>query len=199
MLRSIKNGGKIQVVMCQILATLPSIVPAISQPENFKAYAQSMGWVNLNIITIIPFGCWVRIGDGVRDTSGRLDYYNLALATALLPIGVVGLLVAVGWRRGGETRVACFTAGLGILYLVLPTMSTTIFGVFPCDEITDNEDYLRADYSSSCKGELSGWMVAFGSVCLLLYPVGIPLAFARLLWGSKYRTWPRGTPTRTCR
>ena len=73
------------------------------------------------------------------------------------------------------------------MYLVLPTVSTTVFGVFPCDEITDEEDYLRADYSISCKDEGRGEMMAFGYVCLRLYPISIPLAFARLLWGSKDR------------
>ena len=73
-----------------------------------------------------------------------------------------------------------------VAYLVLPTVSTMIIGLFPCDDLLNGEVFLRADYSISCLAADREGMEVFAIVAVAVYPVGIPMTFASLLvWFKK--------------
>ena len=123
-----------------------------------------------------------------------------------IPVIIIcGSLIAIGSAKNEQGRVYINSA-LAILYLVLPSISTTIFKVFPCDEFDDGKVMLRADYRISCLSKDRVYFQVYGTVMvsllvvflgfveifltpvpwqLLLFPLGVPLFFLFLLWGKR--------------
>ena len=71
-------------------------------------------------------------------------------------------------------------------------MSTIIFRSFGCqnvdpddaDSLSDNY-YLRSDYSISCNSDRYAYGVAWASVMLVVYPLGVPLLYLYLLYNAR--------------
>lgn len=79
-----------------------------------------------------------------------------------------------------------------LTYLVLPSVTTKIFEIFPCTDVDpDNESsgednyYLTADMSISCTSDYYYRGVAFACVMIIVYPVGVPLLYFVLLYTNK--------------
>jgi hypothetical protein len=69
------------------------------------------------------------------------------------------------------------------LFLVYPSVSARLFSLFVCRDVPGTgASYVLADFSQKCYDDR--WMRYVGVVGggLLLYPIGIPLIFALLLW-----------------
>ena len=73
-----------------------------------------------------------------RVAGGRK---GAALSTTVLPLVLCGALAAKKKKH----------AAIAVTFLVLPTVTTTIFKIFPCDDLGNEKEYLHADYSLSCK------------------------------------------------
>jgi hypothetical protein len=125
--RRLKTGLKILFVGAQILAVLPATIPAIELPENYKQSLETLQPFNLNVFQMAGVGCF----------SGGWNLHWSLLATTATPLVLIGL--AVAFKRKGSA--------VAIAYLVLPTVTTTIFKVFPCDELDNGTEFLHADYS----------------------------------------------------
>ena len=75
-----------------------------------------------------------------------------------------------------------------LTYLILPSVATTIFGMFPCKNVDpygeDNLDdyFLIADYSISCHSDRYKFGVAWASIMIFVYPVGIPMFYFYALY-----------------
>lgn len=63
-----------------------------------------------------------------------------------LPILLVCSAVVVAGRRSESNHSRFFDAAMAVLYLTLPTTTTTVFGIFSCDVLDDERSMLRADY-----------------------------------------------------
>jgi len=96
----------------------------------------------------------------------------------------------------GLQRVLPLT--LGLTFIVLPSVSMRIFRTFLCETFEYDEDtsrrYLYADLTLSCDSDKYQETKATAFVMLALWPVGIPVLYAGLLWESRdaFRT---GVPT----
>ena len=66
-------------------------------------------------------------------------------------------------------------------YLCLPTISATIFQVFVCEDVGDGSTFLKADYNINCSSGRYKSNRAFAWCMVLVYPVGVPLAYFLLL------------------
>jgi hypothetical protein len=165
--RSAKTGLKILFVSAQILAALPRIVPAIQLPENYSEALDSMQAVNLNVFELVNVGCF---------TKG-FNVYLMALATTAAPLVVFVVLVLL--KRTD--------AAIAVTFLVLPTVTTNLFTMFPCDKLDNGASYLHADYALSCDSSSRGAWVAYGGLMLLVYPVGVTGLYAVLLGKSRER------------
>ena len=66
----------------------------------------------------------------------------------LLPIAICVVMLLLGSVLK-KKRGLFFTLLLVATYAVLPSVSTVIFGAFPCDKM-DTGKYLIADYSIDC-------------------------------------------------
>jgi hypothetical protein len=159
--KSIKTGVKILFVSFQILAALPSVVPAIELPENYKEALSNAQFLNLDLLQMAGVGCF---------SSGFNLNYSL-LCVTLFPLAICAALVATK-RRG---------AAIAVTFLVLPTVTTHIFKIFPCDVLTNEEVYLHADYSLSCGTASHSRFVAYGVLMIFVWPVGVLAMYSYLL------------------
>ena len=175
--KAVKCAIKILFVTYQILATLPSIVPSLKLPANFAAFLNSIQFTNLNLFEMISLGCL---------TMG-FNFYKMLLSATVFPLVLIGILVTTGLTIV-KLRARCFTFALAISYVVLPTVTTIIFGAFPCDVFvygSETESFLRADYSISCEDASYQTFKVYGGLMILLIPVGIPFTYAVILWRRK--------------
>jgi hypothetical protein len=77
-----------------------------------------------------------------------------------------------------KIRSQSFFYFLFLSYLVLPGVSTTIFRMFPCNNVDPESvadgpnQYLIADYSISCSSPRYAFGVVWATVMIFVYPVG---------------------------
>ena len=161
---------RILFVSYQITAVLPSIAPEMNLPENFTASMASLNFLKLDIFQMISFGC----------VSSSFDYYGQLLTMTILPIAICLLLwlakAAVPHRKGLIGTIALIVA-----YSVMPSVSATVFGAFPCDTLDTDKSYLIADYSIDCSSGAYNMYSVYSGFMILIYPVGIPMVFGTLL------------------
>ena len=81
-----------------------------------------------------------------------------------------------------------FNGMLIFSYLILPSVSTTIFRMFLCTNVDPNHEdnyptdyYLTADMSISCEDVYYRDWVAYAALMVIVYPIGIPCFYAWLL------------------
>jgi len=172
--KRLKNGAKILLVGFQITASLPAVVPALPLPENFKEAVRTFQFLNADLFQFVSAGCW----------SGEFNFYHRALAVTLPVLFVCGLLVLLG-KRSATNHSYFFNVSIAISYLTLPAITTTIFGVFSCDELDDDRNLLRTDYSISCDDEMRNFWLFYGVVMVLTFPVGVSAVYFRLLYMNR--------------
>jgi hypothetical protein len=74
---------------------------------------------------------------------------------------------------------------LTMTFLIYSTVSTVIFQTFACDTLATGDSYLRADYSISCTTSKHKWYRLYSGIMILVYPIGIPVMYAALLWRQR--------------
>ena len=134
--KRLKNCVKIIFTSLQITSSLPTAIPAMPLPKTVKAAVSSVQFFNLDVFKLVSAGC----------LSAGYSYYHRLLTTTIPIIVVCSVLILVGIKSEGKRRSKCFTSTSAILYLTLPTVTTTVFQAFSCDELDDDRSLLRADY-----------------------------------------------------
>ncbi|CAM9190499.1 unnamed protein product [Ectocarpus sp. 8 AP-2014] len=179
---------KILVVVWQILSVFPSIT-AVDFPP---AYARFLSWIDMlsfDLGHVLSASCVLPV----------MDFYQSLLLTTLGPLGVAMVLMLTYWiakRRAGSGSAGALrrraawsrhvAAGLLLSFLVFIATSTMAFKTFACDdEAVEGESYLRADYSIQCHTDKHGWYKVYAGVMIMVYPVGIPLLYAFILWRNR--------------
>ncbi|CAM9092872.1 unnamed protein product [Scytosiphon promiscuus] len=78
------------------------------------------------------------------------------------------------------------TVALTMAFLLYSTVSTVIFQAFTCDHLEDvDKRYLRADYAIDCDSDRHKAFQVYAGVMILVYPIGIPIVFAIMLWRKR--------------
>ena len=72
-----------------------------------------------------------------------------------------------------------------IAFTIMPSVSTTIFGSFSCDELDTEKSYLISDYSIDCDSSEYSIFGIYAVLMIFIYPIGIPYMFSRLLMAKK--------------
>jgi hypothetical protein len=176
-MRELKIKLKIMVVTIQVVSAIPSAVH-IAPPSSLHIFFGLFSFLSFNYATIIPFGC-----------SISYDYVDVLLATTIGPIVITVMLYIAsevecalyseGTERRQDPRIRrrYYQYFLYLTYLVLPSVTTVIFGMFPCQNVdTQEEDqyYLRNDLSISCSSERYTTGVTIAAFMIVVYPFGIP-------------------------
>ena len=149
-------------------------MPEMGLPHNFSEAIGSTSFLKFDMFQLANVGCLAR----------HVNYHVQILVTSMVPVMVCGLLVVVGFFVK-KLRGVCKTVVLVISYAVLPSVSTTVFGAFPCDELDTGESFLIADYSINCNSASYSTFAAFAGLMLVVYPLGIPLMYSWLLVQKK--------------
>eukprot|EP00455_Lapot_gusevi_P034469 TRINITY_DN379_c0_g1_i2.p1 TRINITY_DN379_c0_g1~~TRINITY_DN379_c0_g1_i2.p1 ORF type:complete len:631 (+),score=258.67 TRINITY_DN379_c0_g1_i2:174-1895(+) len=73
---------------------------------------------------------------------------------------------------------------LFLMFLIYPTVSASVLGVFVCKN-AGGTSYLLADMSEACFTSAWNQYAIFAGVFILVYPLGIPLFFFKKMWSHR--------------
>ena len=185
---------KIVVSNLQIIAQLP-VTLKFSCPvcKNMQQMMSFLPAVNLDVLRLFSVDCLATVG-----LYQRFVYMLLGPA-------VVIVLVAL-WGQTGHSKVQVLAAGVVdsaarghdrstkanqiimlVIFLIYPSVSTTIFSVFSCRSLDFDQSIQVFDASIDCNSGDYKALRAGALVALVLVPVGVPVGFAWLLFKNRSR------------
>ncbi|CAM9780915.1 unnamed protein product, partial [Phaeothamnion confervicola] len=196
------------IVVLQIVTQYVTITGTMYPPlyQNFLAIA---GVMTVNLQLVVSLGCLV--------SFDFYDYLLLVTIAPLVILALLGVSLAVAWRRtarapevGSQTssprdlaespsepaesrweRAAGkhWLVFMVFTFLIYSTVSTAVFQTFACDNLRDvgAKRYLRADYSIECYTWKHKHFMIFAAVMALIYPIGIPILYAWMMWRQRSR------------
>ena len=199
-IREMRAQIKIVMTTYQIVSTIPSNL-SVEFPESFVDFLRVFSVFNLNVISVVPFSC-----------QRPYTFIDKLVFTTLFPVALAILLMLLFVGEGmwnvrntslknpdattrakiEELKNQYLTYFFFLTYLVLPSVSTTIFQTFLCTDVDPrNEDsdkydsYLIADMNISCTSDYYKSGVAYAIFMLLVYVVGIPTMYFVLLYMNR--------------
>jgi hypothetical protein len=192
------NKLRIPLVVVQILTQYITIT-GLKLPDMYFDFLSWTSIINMDIGWLSSLGCVT-----------RMTFYDKLLLNTLIPFGIVLALLctysiahyrhkvqattASTVNMNSNTRTVSlesirsrhYSAFLFITFLIYSTVSTVVFQTFACDNIeTTGISYLRADYSVICNTSRHNAYKAYAAVMIIVYPIGIPLLYAWLLYRER--------------
>ncbi|CAN0402109.1 unnamed protein product [Ectocarpus sp. 12 AP-2014] len=173
---------KIIIVVWQILTQFAAAAN-VTYPRVYQDFLSAIDVINVDLGSMISAGClW----------SG-IDFHDRVLVSTigpLLAIGMLALTYLVALRRNAtaghaiveKIRHKHVTVLLFVTFLVYSSVSSMVFQTFACDSLDDGNNYLRADYRILCTTSKHLALQVYAGVMVVVYPVGIPLLYAILLF-----------------
>ena len=129
----------------------------------------------------------------------RFDYVDRLITVTITPLVLILLLIFAFalhslYRRG---KIASFIGiyvnlGLLLLYVVLPPVTTTIFGMFVCVDIDPSyiipstPKYMNRDYSISCDSKRYQIGLKWAITMVFVYPVGLLSLYFWVLYYNRH-------------
>jgi hypothetical protein len=161
-------------------------VYSIPFPVSFVNLSSRLGFANLDLLAIVNFGC-----------LGTLDFYGKLVIMTSVPLALAACLLAKhrcftkgAQKTKDDVQNKCVAWFLKLTYLVFPGVSTLVLQSYTCMEFDSGERFLKADLSISCDApERLAWFV-YAVVMTVVYPIGITLLYAVLLWRQKHNICP---------
>lgn len=133
----------------------------------------------------------------------HLGFYKNLLWATTWPIVVLVILGGVyGWvaRRSipcrhalAVVRFRLVSTAFLVLFFVYASVTLTIFQTFVCDIGVFGEHHLRADHAIICFTQLHRVYVAYASVMVAIYPIGVPVLFIVWRIRTRHDMDPEGT------
>ena len=174
-----------------IIATYQVVISAaevldVTLPQAYTRFTNALNFVNLNVLQLFPLGCKIDIGFIKKLLWNTLAPFGLLVIIGIAYLIERGILLHQyddpNDRKsfGGTLRSRYLNYIFYLTYLILPSVTTTIFQLYVCKdadpskEDNDNHDsFLVADVSISCQTEYyENWKI-YGYFMILLYPIGI--------------------------
>ncbi|CAN0108913.1 unnamed protein product [Ectocarpus sp. 12 AP-2014] len=173
---------KIIIVVWQILTQFAAAAN-VTYPRVYQDLLSAIDIINVDLGSMISAGC---LWSGV-------DFHDRLLVSTigpLLAIGMLALTYLVALRRNATAGHAVIekirhkhvTVLLFVTFLVYSSVSSMVFKTFACDSLDDGNNYLRADYRILCSTSKHLALQVYAGVMAVVYPVGIPLLYATLLF-----------------
>ena len=154
-------------------------------PEPYGSFLRALGAFSLDLVQMLPADCMV---------ESNWTHYDSLLLETMIPILVLfcmGVGDSVQKFRGKESASAWKThVGwfVKVILLVLPTISRRICQTFQCARYDDGDrlyKFLVADLSTSCRTDEHRGYEAYAIFMMVIYPIGVPLAF--LVWLTQFK------------
>jgi len=148
----------------------------IDWPPEFTAWLAYLKIFNFDFINMVQLECvW------------RYNFLSALVLRTVLPLAVVGTLVFLGQRalrRGNESMgYGLFNFGVLLIFIFYPGVTQMCFRFFQTHPFDgDYGTFLVADYSVNISGEAYQAMTPFAIVMVVVWPFGVPVMIAFLLW-----------------
>lgn len=192
MRRLLKVRIKSYILVWQIISLLPFTLN-LSYPNVYDTIASILNIFNLGISVSSLVTC---------STGSNFDAIDDLVLTTVYPIVVMCLLwilhavhVILRKARGAnfvaQISARYFSAFLVFTYLILPYITVTIFQTFSCADVdpddadSGDDRFMAIDYSVSCSSLKYQFGFIWALICVLIYPVGIPVYYFYLLYSAK--------------
>lgn len=173
----------------ELHAQFASVVD-VEYPDVYEKFLSALNVVNFNLGFFFSYLC-------VLETN----FYGRLFFSTLVPLAVLGGLAgtyAVARRNNRHSHPGMQTAthkhlsiALFIMFAVYSSVSFTIFQTFVCETLDDGVEYLRADYSLTCTTSTHTAMKVYAGMMVVVYPLGIPAAFAWWLISNRHELQAR--------
>jgi hypothetical protein len=198
--------GALMVKLKIIIATFQVVISTadvfnVVMPGRFAQFSRSFNVLNLDIGSLIPLSC-------IMENVQFNFMFRLFLSTIGPLVLVVMLLLVMVIERyvlksniltemkskdyNNEIKGRYVNYIFYLTYLILPSVTTTIFQLFLCENIdphneddNNNDRYLLADVNISCTSEYYYRWRLFGIVMVAIYPIGIPLFYGICLYSFR--------------
>jgi hypothetical protein len=183
-----RNKIAINVFTFQVIYQYSSIVTGyefdFAYPEPAATATEYLAVFGLELLNFSPPEC-------INPDSNF--YTRLCLATLGPEVICVLICVVVRAKNAyffrddpallAEKNLQMWAYSLVFLEFVLNTVTTVIFKTFNCDQVVGGNRYLVEQPVVSCESSpIRQWWLAFATVNILIYPVGIPLLIFSLLF-----------------
>lgn len=81
-----------------------------------------------------------------------------------------------------KLRSGTYSLFLVLLFLIYPSVSSTILATFVCRTFDDGSSWLRKDITVNCEApDRAGWLV-LASFGVVIYVIGVPVVYFASLW-----------------
>ncbi|GBG35107.1 Hypothetical Protein FCC1311_113302 [Hondaea fermentalgiana] len=170
----------IMVAFVQVVSGLQRVFgPTYSWVEDWSWVPTAFSWTNVDP-TGLPAvtGCIVNNNHASRLLMATLLPF---LLLALLAIMYAATRLCFAKSRSSRVRLASTSSYLVamLLFLVFPSVNTTIVQTFVCDTFEDGSRALRFDYATNC--DERGWTYAYAVLMACVYVIGPIVAFIVLI------------------
>ncbi|CAN0196399.1 unnamed protein product [Ectocarpus sp. 12 AP-2014] len=173
---------KIMIVVWQILTELASVA-TVSFPDAYEQFLDGTAFLGFDFGWMLSAGCFVDI-----DFHDRVVTSTVGPLVALAILGLTYIVARCRNRSCDQAlqkvRWKHVSMALWVSFLVYSPVSSTIFQTFSCETLDDGKTYLRVDYRIDCDSSKHLAMEIYAGLMIFVYPIGIPLVYAALLfWG----------------
>ncbi|KAL1512389.1 hypothetical protein AB1Y20_005647 [Prymnesium parvum] len=188
----------------QCISAVPSVFN-VRLPDALREFEELHEWLQL------PY----KIGLTFAIDSTCLGQYNVRLLlTSLWPFALILLILAIcavrqAWLMGyfylrsvsakewcnrelaGQVLQEGGPVILVLTFALVPAISSRIFRTFLCvrfqydDDLSQTRRYMQEDLAVSCDSDAYSSAFVMGLLLTLLWPVGVPLLYAGLLWANR--------------
>jgi hypothetical protein len=156
----------------------------IPYPEAYLHILRLISAIELNLPASLPLGCVFEV-----------QYYHKLVIMTAVPLAVLLVLAILirifdhgGWTADGAPKsrfawvgAASNTVLAALLFLLYPSISTSLFSYFICDTLDgegeDGTRLLRVDYSIMCGSPEYNAFMPYTLLMILVFPIGTPLLY----------------------
>jgi hypothetical protein len=173
---------RILIALIQMLSGV-SVAFAIPYPEAYLSILRWISAIELNLPASLPLGCILEV-----------QYYHKLVIMTAIPLAVLlllAILTRVCAQREGLVWIgsASNTALAALLFLLYPSVSTSLFSYFICDTLDgegeDGARLLRVDYSITCGSDEYNAFVPYVMFMIGVFPIGTPLLYMLLMFQQR--------------
>ena len=153
-------------------------------PSLYQELLEGLTLLNFDFGWILSAACVVDV-----------DFHAELIITTASPLAVVALLgltymVALRRNYGSESALRSVRRKYAnaitlVALLVYSSVSSVVFRAFACDSLDDGNVYLRSDCRIECNSPKHTAFQVYAGLMIALYPVGIPVFFAVLLFRKR--------------
>jgi hypothetical protein len=178
--------GKILVGLTQMLGELPGAL-ALNFPDAFTAVLNAMKVFLFDIFEIFRLDC-------VQPLSLHAKF-SITMMLPFVGTGIVQLLRCFADCRAGrgdaddelvkqrktENKANSEYRMFFVIFMLYPLLSRTAFHIYSCQTLGKDEQWHMDDMAVDCAGGMHSAFMLIGLICIVVYPIGIPLTFFFLL------------------